>query len=157
MSDRDRFLAKTERRGACLIWTAATFARGYGAFKVDGETRRAHRFAYELEYGEIPEGAVLDHSCGARLCVEPTHLRPVSNRENVQYRTGLNRNNTSGHRGVYWSKTKGKWVAEVKVNRKKKTRSFATAMEANEWAEATRRESYPLGEFGDQLRVGATA
>ncbi len=43
---------------------------------------KAHRLAYFLAYGEIPEGKQIDHRCRHEPCIEPTHLEAVSNREN---------------------------------------------------------------------------
>ncbi|WP_420716357.1 HNH endonuclease signature motif containing protein [Streptomyces sp. H27-H1] len=58
----------------------------------------AHRAAYELERGSIPEGADLDHLCRIRSCVNPWHLEPVSERENAlrgNGPTGINARKTS--------------------------------------------------------------
>jgi hypothetical protein len=43
----------------------------------------AHRAAYELAHGPVPPGMVLDHRCRERTCINPAHLEPVPNRENV--------------------------------------------------------------------------
>jgi hypothetical protein len=48
-----------------------------------GNTRLVHRIAYEAERGSIPEGLVLDHLCRNRGCVNPWHLEPVTNIQNV--------------------------------------------------------------------------
>lgn len=83
----ERFWAKValpNERG-CLLWTAATDKDGYGRFLVrKGETRRAHRIAYVLTVGAIPDGLVLDHLCRQPGCVRPDHLEPVTNRENIR-------------------------------------------------------------------------
>lgn len=43
----------------------------------------AHRVSYELHREPIPRGTVLDHLCRHRWCVNPYHLQPVTNRENI--------------------------------------------------------------------------
>lgn len=69
--------------GPCWIWTAAVEGQGYGNFYARGKLGLAHRWAYEGEIGVIPDGLELDHLCQVRRCVRPTHLEPVSHRENT--------------------------------------------------------------------------
>lgn len=68
----------------CLIWTAWSNNKGYGTFSRGGKTRYAHRVAYEMLVGPIPEGLELDHLCRVPLCVRPDHLEPVTHAENVR-------------------------------------------------------------------------
>jgi hypothetical protein len=64
------------------------YVDGYGRFWVDGRYVRAHRFAYELVVGPIAEGLQLDHvkarGCEYRHCVNPAHLEPVTQQENIR-------------------------------------------------------------------------
>jgi hypothetical protein len=78
-----RFWEKVDDSGDCWEWLAARNPNGYGAFRVDGQMRRAHRVAYELIVGPIPPGLRLDHLCRNRGCVNPEHLEPVTQRENI--------------------------------------------------------------------------
>lgn len=72
--------------GACWLWTAGTNRGGYGNWDFGGRKTRirkmAHRFAYELEVGPIPDGLHLDHLCRVRHCVRPSHLEAVTQQEN---------------------------------------------------------------------------
>lgn len=82
----DRFWAKVDKRGSdeCWQWTAVRSWGGYGLFN-DGRAHcHAHRFAYELLVGPIPEGKQLDHLCRNRTCVNPAHLEPVTQQENIR-------------------------------------------------------------------------
>lgn len=90
------FWAKTRRTtdAECWPWQGFVSDDGYGIF-VWPRGRLAHRFAYELLAGAIPDGLELDHTCHSagpctatmqscphRRCVNPAHLEPVTHVEN---------------------------------------------------------------------------
>lgn len=82
----ERFWAKVEKTDTCWLWTGGT-QRGYGAFNnwPKAGMARAHRLAYEWLIGPIPDGLHIDHVvCGIRICVNPAHMEPVTNAENVR-------------------------------------------------------------------------
>lgn len=69
----------------CWLWHGAKTANGYGKTRRGGKTIGAHRWAYFLEYGELPpRPLVLDHTCGTPSCVRPAHLEPVTQGENLR-------------------------------------------------------------------------
>lgn len=75
----------TRELGPCWLWTGTLKDTGYGRFYAAWpKTVRAHRFAYELMVGSIPEHTELDHLCNVRHCVKPQHLSPESHRVNCQ-------------------------------------------------------------------------
>ncbi len=78
----DRIRSKIEFTDTCWLWTAAT-SHGYGRVQWDGRLHQAHRVVYELLVGSIPEGLTIDHLCRVRNCVNPEHMEPVTNRENI--------------------------------------------------------------------------
>lgn len=73
--------------GECMLWARAVDNNGYGRarYMVFGKPTNitAHRMLYEDKYGEIPKGMVLDHLCRTKRCINPDHLEPVTNRENI--------------------------------------------------------------------------
>lgn len=66
----------------CWLWTNAR-TKGYGSMFYLGKLRQAHRVVYEIYRGPIPVGLQLDHTCRQRGCVNPSHLRAVTCRENL--------------------------------------------------------------------------
>ena len=81
----ERFWEKVDATGVCWEWTASRNQRwSYGQFRLNERTCRAHRVAYELLVGPIPEGLDLDHLCRNRACVNPDRLEPVTRAENLR-------------------------------------------------------------------------
>ena len=79
---RIRFLDKVEKTDTCWLWTGAVGTSGYGRIGEGARVLQAHRVAYELFVGRIPEGLHIDHLCSVRLCVRPDHLEAVTQHEN---------------------------------------------------------------------------
>lgn len=71
-----RFWKAVDKRGPdeCWTWTAHADGNGYGSLRVRTRTVGAHRFSYELHYGEIPDNLWVLHRCDNPLCVNPKHL-----------------------------------------------------------------------------------
>ena len=99
-----RFRAKV-RQGAddtCWTWTGHKTRDGYGV--MSGERRgdpplRAHRVAYELRHGPIPEGLSILHACDTPACCNPLHLRAGTNAENVADKVERDRQSRMALRG----------------------------------------------------------
>ena len=90
----ERFWPKVNKTDSCWLWTASKSSDGYGGFRLAGKMVRAHRFAYELLVGPIPDGLELDHLCRVRECVNPKHLEAVTLQENIRRgNTGKNNGN----------------------------------------------------------------
>lgn len=81
-----RFESKTRpAANGCIEWAGSINGSGYGTFYA-GERKSvvAHRWAYQHYVGDIPPGMYLDHLCRNRTCVNPSHLEPVTQRENLR-------------------------------------------------------------------------
>lgn len=90
-SIEERFYEKTRYSDAilskhvdtpCLIWTGGVNSCGYGKFWL-GKECRAHRIAYQLAYGDIPEDQHVMHLCDVPACVRWDHLVLGTHRENM--------------------------------------------------------------------------
>ncbi len=68
----------------CWLWTGAVDVGGYGRSNAGGRNRVVHRVLYEAARGPIPPGLVIDHLCRVKHCVNPAHLEPVTNEENLR-------------------------------------------------------------------------
>lgn len=84
------FWLQVERAGPdeCWLWNGFRQPEGYGRISPRrgpsaSGTQLAHRVAYELAFGLIPEGLHLDHLCRNPPCVNPAHLEPVTAAENT--------------------------------------------------------------------------
>ena len=73
-------------RTRCWMWTAAVNNHGYGLIKrrrqKDG--RYAHRVAYKLFKGDIPDGLFVLHKCDTPRCVNPEHLSLGTQSDNIK-------------------------------------------------------------------------
>ena len=81
-SDIDRFLAGLSTDGDCIRWTGEHH-NGYGRLRVSGKNIRAHRMAYVLANGEVPEGLFVCHVCDIRDCTRLSHLFLGTHQDNM--------------------------------------------------------------------------
>lgn len=70
----------------CWTWIGSTDKRGYGRLWANGSHWKAHRLAYTLLTGTIPDGLELHHTCRNPSCVNPDHLEPVTHAEHMRLR-----------------------------------------------------------------------
>lgn len=88
---------------------------GYVAFKNNKKNILLHRYILNLKHNEADE--VVDHINRNRLDNRRDNLRIVNCSVNA-INSKLSTRNTSGHKGITWDKSRGKWKATLNVNHK---------------------------------------
>lgn len=73
----------------CIVWTGSTNGTagkpGYGLCKIPGLPKLAHKAAWVLKYGSIPEKPECAHLCNNKRCVNVDHLALISHWANRNY------------------------------------------------------------------------
>lgn len=132
-----RFWRNVSRGESCWEWTGARMNLGYGvlATKVErfGKSYRlyAHRVAWVLTHQQdIPEGWVIDHTCGNKACCNPDHLECVTQTVNVdryhvqQPANGVCKRGHPTTRGVRCAECNKLRVAKWKSNNPEKIKAI---------------------------------
>lgn len=79
----DTFWSHVEKKASgCWEWSRSRTPQGYGQLVFRRLLTGAHRVAYTIAKGEIPEGMLILHSCDNPPCCNPDHLRAGTQKEN---------------------------------------------------------------------------
>jgi hypothetical protein len=97
----ERLTLSINKTDTCWLWTRPVDDDGYANIMVDGVAWKAHRYVYSIAVGPIPEGLEIDHRCFVKHCVNPAHLRIVNRKQNIEHKSGAQKNSTTGVLGVY--------------------------------------------------------
>lgn len=138
--DEPRFWVWVEKGPGCWEWQGSDNGVGYGRWNAGGKAIAAHRASWAIAHGsDVPDGLFIDHICHNKKCVNPSHLRLASRKQNGENYLPVRAR--SGYRGVF--QKGGRWYVRVVHNRKHYSRGgFDTAEEANRAAIALRNELY---------------
>lgn len=126
----ERFGEKVDRRGIgeCWPWMACLDKYGYGRISKGLPTRKmlfAHRVAYELQNGPIPEGQKVLHTCDNPKCVNAAHLFLGTQQDNItdmvekgRQKTKLTKAQVAEIRRIYvrWDRVYGQCALARKYN-----------------------------------------
>ena len=91
MEAAELFWPKVDKSGDCWLWIGPKTTGGYGQFWDTKNNVRAHRWAFEDANGYLPP--VVRHKCDTPLCVNPAHLEPGTQADNVRDREERGRGN----------------------------------------------------------------
>ena len=109
--DIDRFwgkVKKTNDQNQCWLWTAYRNALGYGVVRWMNKTSLAHRVAWIINFGDVPEGLLVCHTCDNPPCNNPSHLFLGTNEDNMNdmiskgRQAGAPRESNSKHKLNEW-------------------------------------------------------
>lgn len=139
---KDGVLCWLHRKGKCLAGSQAGHLNMYGYMEVmfNRKHYKAHRIAYELHHGRIPDGMTIDHINGVKHDNRPENLRCVTCSMNSRNQP-IPAKNKTGVIGVFKDRRSGSFVATITLNNKSnRLGTFKTLEEAKAVREKASRD-----------------
>jgi len=110
----------------CWEWTKSKSDDGYGRVSMRGKMTSAHRAAFLLSFGQMPQGKTLVlHRCDNRLCCNPDHLFAGTHADNMMDRAARGR--SSGPKGEHQHDCKLTEKEVLEIRRIRKTSGYSYA------------------------------
>lgn len=127
INEVERFESKYDKQpSGCHVWNGPLDRDGYGTFFFRKLNRRAHRVAWFLIHGPIPNGMIVNHKCRNRACVNHQHLELITRGDNALLDSGsvaaLNARKTHCPKGHPYDRKYGKQRYCSICEREKQTR-----------------------------------
>lgn len=123
-------ITRSDRKGG----NGSIDRQGYLILKIKGEQFKAHRIAWFLYYGQMPDKTI-DHINGIRSDNRIANLRDVTDNENAINRHNINRDTgcVGIHIDTYTKGLKSRYTTQIKKGNKKIMGRFETIEEAKKW------------------------
>lgn len=100
VEDKLKFYGWNTTESGCWVFNGPKSAEGYGILYHKGRRTGAHRWAYEMWVGPIPEDKpVIRHTCDNPPCINPDHLIAGTQIDNIKDRVERGRNRKGGNKG----------------------------------------------------------
>jgi len=104
-----------EGKRAGAIVTSERSATSYRQLEIFSKAYKCHKIIWEMHYGKIPHGMIVDHIDGNGLNNQISNLRLVNSVDSA-HNLPMQKSNKSGHVGICWHKAASKWQARISNN-----------------------------------------
>lgn len=117
LGERIAAYVDVDPKTGCHVWRGGIGPTGYGVTSVERNPKMAHRVAWELANGPIPEGKLVLHQCDNRRCCNPEHLKLGTAKDNARERVERKRTKGCHERDL---ERNPQWRCEVAPGRGKR-------------------------------------